>query len=118
MSRIAQNAPFKRTADTLEVGDVILLAGDLVVITESSDEVATVPCDGKVNLPSSLGGHGGWPIPAKELCEPYYVMLGKTGRMTHEGSYFLARNSFCVDVVGFLDVELRGSVPEPHPDAP
>lgn len=93
---------------------MIDFCGDRVVVTEPSDSVATVPYDAAVRLPVHVGG-GRWPIPARSLCEPRVVYLGKTGRATQRATYFLARNSFKFDVVAYLDVDVRGAVPEPHP---
>lgn len=104
----------ERTADTLKRGDVFdmqyvnrSMKWKWVAVIEESDSVATIPLD-QDGLPG---------IPATQCCEPRVVLLGTRGQSTHEASYFIVRNARKIKVAAFLDLDIRGARPEPHPEA-
>lgn len=94
----------RRTADTLERGDVIWWCGTKWVVVEPSDSVSSAPLDQVF--------HG---VSAKECCEPRIAELGRTGRVTHQGTYIIVPNKRRFTVRAFLDLDIRSAVPEPHP---
>lgn len=95
----------KRTADTLERGDVVRFEGHRWVVLEPSDTVVTAPQDQIFH-----------DRPARECCEPRIGLLGGRGLLTHHVTYVIWPNTKQFTVREFLDLEIRSARPEPHPE--
>jgi hypothetical protein len=91
----------RKTADTLERGDVIWWCGARWVVVEPSDSVSSAPLDQVF--------HG---VSARDCCEPRIVELGHTGRVTHRGTYIIVPNKRRFLVRQYLDLDIRSAIPE------
>lgn len=117
----------KKTADSLERGDVIWYSGIKLdpswlphtrnhgasqqwVVCEPSDHVDTLPQDRMVRF-------GSLAYPASQCCEPRLQLLGRTGRATHMLSYTILPSRLRVRVIAFLDLDIQSAVPEPVQEA-
>lgn len=72
----------QRTADTLEVGDVIMWDRQRAVVIEASDEVGSVPLD-----------HVFAGTPASRCCEPRIQFISDAGRLTHRTTHIIVPNA-------------------------
>lgn len=72
----------QRTADTLEVGDVIMWDRQRAVVIEASDEVGSAPLD------QVFGG-----TPASRCCEPRIQFISDAGRLTHRTTHIIVPNA-------------------------
>lgn len=111
MSRAIKGSKTRKTADTLERGDVFDYDGYRVVLIEASDRVHSLPLDQSVKF--VIGPNRSRTYKAVDLCEPRICFLGKTGRATHEATYILVPNRQRFNVVAFLDLDVRGATPKP-----
>jgi hypothetical protein len=96
----------------LERGDVVRLPGaravtseDWLVVVEPSTHVSSMPPSQLVRVGRSL-------YSSSVCCEPRFCYLGDTGRATHEVTYAILPRSYAIEVAGFLDLDVRGAVPE------
>lgn len=105
-----------RTADTLKRGDVVRYHGYRWAVIEPSDSVGSMPLTETVPVFDATGKETRR-ISAKECCEPRLVLLGdKRGLATNHATYVIWPNAKRFKVVEFLDLEIRGARPEPHPE--